>query len=79
MDQFLNFKRVKALKTKAIQEDTIRTGAHIKIIRGTRKGIIGTIRSIKEDKWIYVITCMNELSQVKIKIEDVILLSKSEL
>ena len=73
MDKFLNFKTKK--EKKKIQEPNIlRMGVQVKIIKGPLKGLIGTVRHIKENKWVYVITCMNDHKSEKIPVENIILI-----
>jgi len=76
MDKFLKFKKNKALessKKKEEQPKVIRRYSNIRVIKGPHKGLDGVVRDIKENKWIYITTCMNEHTTRKIPIEYAIL------
>lgn len=75
MEEFLNFKKAKKEKVRKekIQDNVIRQGSTVRIIQGNYKGFIASVKSIKENKYIYVTTCLNEQNPVKLNISQVVL------
>ena len=78
MDKFLKYKKTKklenVLETKK-EEKVIKRFSNVRIVKGPHKGLDGVVRDIKENKWIYITTCMNEYTTRKIPIEYAILKS----
>lgn len=73
MDLFEKFKKEKKEKENQNKRtDKIGIGSEIKVIKGPYKGLIGTVRHIKEEKWVYITTCMNEMTWAKLLMKDVI-------